>query len=286
LPGEKDWHDFMKHDAALYGGIFGVHVRPDENPGKNYIPAQANVALEEIDNVNPFIAFSSPYEDGPFTEKRGKALVTAASAVAKKYKPEYISLGHESNTLIIFQPDTFDMYLHYTKEAYNAVKSLSPETKVINNFQLEYMKGKISLTGHTIQSHWELLSRFTGMMDAVSFTVYPFLEYTSVNAIPDDYLDEIRNFTQLPVIINETGWPTRNTVTGVTGSDQEQINYMKKLVQQANNINSEIILWVFPHDADFAAAGGIFDNIGLLNNDGSPKPGYEYWKAINALRLY
>ena len=45
---------------------------------------------------------------------------------------------------------------------------------------------------------------------------------------------------------------------------------MKKLVLQANSINAEVILWVFPHDADFAAAGGIFDNIGLFDNDGNP----------------
>jgi len=73
--------------------------------------------------------------------------------------------------------------------------------------------------------------------------------------------------------------------SGVTGSDQDQIDYMMKLVQQSNDIGVEVIIWIFPYDASFGVAGGVFDHISLFDNDGNPKAGYEYWKAVSSLPL-
>jgi hypothetical protein len=60
---------------------------------------------------------------------------------------------------------------------------------------------------------------------------------------------------------------------------------MMKLIQQSNDIEVRAIVWVFPYDASFGLAGGIFDHISLFDNDGNPKPGYEYWRAVNSLPL-
>ena len=282
---QDDWQDLFEHDAASYGGIYGVHIDPAGKVNEDGILEQAQLAFKQVRDVEPYIAFSVNYEDGPFTHERGEELKRAAVAIAKKYQPKHISLGVESNSFYLFQQETFDLYVQYAREAYDEIKAVSPDTQVMNNFQLERMKGKTSLTGQEFEHNWHIISKFEGKMDLVSFTVYPFLEYKTVAEIPDDYLAEIRRHTSLPIMITETGWPTEDTASGVSGSYQDQIDYMMKLIRQADDIEVKAIIWVFPHDSSFEVAGGIFDHISLFDNNGKPKPAYEYWKAVNSLRL-
>ena len=280
-----DWQNFFENSASSYGGIFGVHVNPGEKVNEEGILEQAQLAFEQVKGVEPYIAFSVNFEDGPFTHERGEELKRVAVAIAKEYQPKYISLGVESNSFYLFQQDTFDLYVQYAREAYDEIKAVSPNTMVMNNFQLERMKGETSLSGQDFEHNWHIISMFEGKIDLISFTVYPFLEFKIVAEIPDDYLAEIRDHTSLPIMITETGWPTEDIASGVAGSDQDQIDYMMKLVQQSDDIEVEVIIWVFPHDASYGIAGGIFDHISLFDNDGNPKPGYEYWKAVNSLPL-
>ncbi len=280
-----DWQDFFRYGAASYGGTYGVHVDPGEKANEEGILEQVQLAFEQMQGVEPYIAFAVNSEEGPFTDERGEELKRVAVATAREYQPKYISLGVESNSLYLFQQDTFDLYVQYAREAYDEIKAVSPNTLVMNNFQLERMKGETSLTGQEFEPNWDVISRFEGKIDLVSFTVYPFLEFKTVDEIPNDYLAEIRDHTSLPIMITETGWPTEDIASGVTGSDQDQIDYMMKLVQQSNDIGAEVIIWIFPYDASFGVAGGVFDHISLFDNDGNPKAGYEYWKAVSSLPL-
>ncbi len=282
---EADWHELFDVLAANYGGLFGVHINPNSDKDENDILVQVRLAYEEVENVEPYIELAVNFEDGPFTDEKGEELVRVAVANAKKYHPKYLSLGVEINAFYLYQTDTFELYVSYAREAYDQIKAVSPGTRVMNNFQLDRMKGETDLTGQSFTPHWEIIDQFSGKIDAISFTVYPFLHYSLVSDIPDDYLSEIREYTNLPVLITETGWPTVDLISGVNGSDQYQIDYMLKLASQANLIDAVAIIWVFPVDAEFGIAGGIFDTLSLHDNNGEPKPAYEYWMAINALPL-
>lgn len=283
---DDDWNDLLEYGAALYGGIFGIHVAPGEKANDDGVLEQVQLAFEHMNGVEPYIAFSINFEQGPFTPEKGEELIRAAVANAKKYQPDYLSLGVEINSFYLYQQDTFELYVQYVREAYDQIKEVSPNTRVMTNFQFERMRGEASLTGQNFESHWHLIDKFAGKIDLISFTVYPFLEYKSAADIPDDYLAEIREYTSLPVMITETGWPTEDLPSGVAGSDQAQIDFLMKLIQQANGIDVEVIIWVFPHDAPFGIAGGIFDHLSFIENDGTPKAGYEYWKAINSLPIH
>jgi len=282
---DQDWQDFFTESAASYGGVFGVHVKPGDSVNQDGIPEQVQLAFTQVKGVEPYIALSISYEDGPFTIERSDELKRVAVAIARKFQPQYLSLGLESNLLYLFQSNTFDLYVQSVREAYDEIKAVSPHTQVMNNFQLEHLKGQISLTGQEIAAHWQIIELFAGKMDLISFTVYPFLAYKEVDEIPSDYLAEIREHTSLPIIITETGWPSQDTVSGVIGSQQAQIDYLTKLVQQADAIDVEMIIWVFPHDAAFGIAEGIFDHLSLVDSDGNPKTGFEYWQAINSLPI-
>lgn len=284
-PSDADWQSFFQGGAAAYGGLYGVHIVPDENFNAAGVPKQVQLAFENVEGVDVYIALGANHEHGPFTEEKGEQLIDAAVATAREYQPDYLSLGVESNSFYLFQPDTYSLYVDYVRQAYPQIKAVSPDTQVMNNFQLDRMRGETGLTGQEFEPHWNLIDELDGAIDMVSFTVYPFLHYQSVSEIPADYLEEIRKHTDLPVMITETGWPTEATPSGVPGSDQGQIDYMMWLAERANAIDMRAIIWVFPHDAAFQVGGGIFDNISLRENDGTPKPGFEYWRALQGLPL-
>ena len=280
---DEDWRDFLEYTPSSYGEIFGVPLDPGDSVNEDGITWQAQLAFEQVKEVEPYVALVTSFEEGPFTVERGEELKQMAMAVIAEYQPKYLSLGIESNLLYLFQQDSFELYVQFARETYDEIKAVSPNTQVINNFQLEHMKGKISLTNQEIEANWQILDLFEGKMDLISFTVYPFLEYQNVDEIPSDYLAEIRDHTSLPIIITETAWPSEDTVSGVTGSYQAQIDYIIELVQQAHALKVKGLVWVFPHDFVFDVAGGIFNYISLLDNDGNPKPGFEYWEAIKSL---
>ncbi|MDF1500291.1 MAG: hypothetical protein P1P76_07480 [Anaerolineales bacterium] len=282
-PSEEDWTEFFREGAAAYGGLFGVHVNPGDDPGTDGIPQQVALAFENMSGIEPYVAFAVNHEEGPFTVEQGEQLMQAAVATAERYHPRFLSLGVESNSLYLFEPDSFDLYVQYAREIYDAVKTVSPDTLIMNNFQLERMMGKTALTGQDFPPHWELISQFEGKIDLVSFTVYPFLHYQTPREIPADYLQEIREHTDLPLMITETGWPTKPTASGVSGSEEDQTAFLLKLVRQADDLDAAAVIWVFPHDAEFRIAGGIFDSISLRTNEGAPKTAFSYWQALLSL---
>lgn len=284
-PSDADWQNFFQGGAAAYGELYGVHIVPGEQLNEAGVPQQVQLGFENVEGVEVYVALGANHEHGPFTVEKGEQLVEAAIATARAYRPEFLSLGVESNSFYLFQPETYPLYVEYVRQAYSEIKRVSPNTQVMNNFQLDRMRGATRLTGQEFAPHWELIDELEGAIDMLSFTVYPFLHYEKVDEIPPDYLHEIRQHTGLPVMITETGWPSETTPSGVPGSHQAQIDYVIWLAESANEIDMRAIIWVFPHDAAFQVGGGIFDSISLRENDGTPKPAFEYWQALQALPL-
>lgn len=278
-----DWQSFFDRGAAEYGGLFGVHVSHETEKDENDILVQIRMAYEGVRYVTPYVELAYDHKEGEFTNETGEALVRVAKANAEKYNPVYFSIGVEINSNYVHQPESYDLYVHYAREALEEIKRVSPNTIRMTNFQLESMKGENQLTGQSHPAHWHLIDDFSGTIEALSFTVYPFLHYTSVEMIPNNYLNEIRNYSDLPILITETGWPTVELITGVKGSHQDQIDYMVKISNQANDLDVQALIWVLPRDGEFGVAGGVFDNVSLFTNEGNPKPAYAYWKAIYAV---
>jgi len=64
----------------------------------------------------------------------------SAAAFAKSYQPKYIGLGIEVNILHEKSEKDFNYSVLFYNEVYDAVKEVSPETKVFTVFQMEKMK--------------------------------------------------------------------------------------------------------------------------------------------------
>ncbi|MGD0765853.1 MAG: hypothetical protein ABR978_06055, partial [Dehalococcoidia bacterium] len=111
-----------------------------------------------------------------------QAFIAYVKYVTLNYEPRYLALGVEINMYFEREPDDFANFVSLYFDAYDAVKSISPDTLVFPTFQLEAMEGLLSATGTAPE--WSLLDKFGGKMDLVALSTYPSFVFKSPDAIP------------------------------------------------------------------------------------------------------
>ena len=206
-----------------------------------------------------------------------------AAAVAERYRPPYLALGNEVNRYHEFYTTDFENYVTLYAETYDAVKAISPDSSVFPIFQLETLKGNGYLLGNseTRQPQWEILDRFGDRLDLAAFTTYPFLDYQSPTAIPDEYYAEIAAHTSKLIAFTEIGWPSAPLITAPDapygGSEEEQAEFVRRFFELTSENALALVLWSFPHDL---GPGGhpTFNSVSLRQNDGTPKRALAVWQ--------
>lgn len=289
-PSDSDWQELF-NSLPEYGEYLGMHVGWKQGEtDEDGIPVTVNVAFDVTENqsIQPYVAIgfepdelSQPEADN-YMEENGEDFLEVCKAIARKYKPAIMLIGVEINRYFEKSPEGFADFADLYTELYQAIKNISPTTKVGSNFQLEYMKGEAMRSGIQHEPHWNIISQFQPRLDIVSFTVFPFFDYDHPNEIPDDYLTEITNHTTQPVMITETGWPSKPNpnVPDISASEDIQVEYFERLLELVDPLPFHALIWAFQHDPEIGIANGLFDHIALKNNDGTQKQLFSEWKEL------
>jgi len=74
-------------------------------------------------------------------EKTLQKYVDGAADFVSKYRPRYLGLGIDIDALYTRSPADFDKFIKLFERTYDAVKAVSPGTRVFTVFQLEKMNG-------------------------------------------------------------------------------------------------------------------------------------------------
>lgn len=216
----------------------------------------------------------------PLDEANKAAYKSSAVAYAEKYKPKYLGIGIEVNTLYEKSPQDFDNFVQFYSEVYDAVKAKSPNTKIFTVFQLEKMKGMngglFGGQNDASKAEWPLLDRFP-KSDVIAFTSYPDLVYKSPSEIPSDYYSEIKTHTGKPVIFTEVGWHSAASPVGWESSDAEQSEFVGKFFTLSKDLNKEMVIWSFLYDQNTIEP---FNSMGLYRSDGTAKPAWNTWVEV------
>lgn len=212
----------------------------------------------------------------PLDEQTKKAYIESAAAFAEAFKPQYMGFGIEVNVLYEKSPDDFEEFARLFSEVYDAVKIVSPETKVFTVFQLEKMKGMngglFGGKNDASNARWQLLDKFQ-KADLIAFTTYPGLVYKSPSEMPADYYSGIKQHTKKDIAFTEAGWHTAASPKGWESSNEEQEEFVKKFIGLLEGMNSKIIIWSFLYDQNTIEP---FNSMGLYNNEGK-KPAFDAW---------
>jgi hypothetical protein len=193
-----------------------------------------------------------------------------ALEICQTYKVEYLALAIENNFHYRYCPESFRNWVDAYCDMYDAVKRLSPDTKVFVTFQYEMMRGYGDRYWGDFDAEWEMLSLFGDKLDLVAFTTYPELEFDSIEAIPQDYYAEITKHTNKPVAFTEVGWQK--------GGDK----FIERFIELTKELELEFVLWIFMHDTRLTESNP-FPDVGLRQYDGTPKEAWYRWKELKEL---
>jgi hypothetical protein len=202
--------------------------------------------------------------------------IKAAASLAE-LKPPYLCLATEINLLGI---QRLAEYLHFVslyKEAYRAIKKISPATTVFVSFQWEWMRILDARAPDRIADHSKLIHVFRPDLDLVGLTTYPSPFHENPARLPPDYYTWIFRHIQPrdPVMIMEAGWPTSGT-----GSEAEQVAFIARLPGLLKGINLVGLEWALLHDVQVGSFDANLNTVGLRYRDGRPKAGYERFRTL------
>ncbi len=216
-----------------------------------------------------------------------KAFVADAVFVARTAKPAYLALGLEVNTTFERNPEGYLAFVEAYKEAYDAVKTVSPETKVFPGFQYEELLGILpDLPPHP--PRWQLLEAYGNKVDLVAITTYPSFVYEVARKVPPGYYLDITKQTKLPVAFLSTGFasaPGRDNLNSSTPPEQRR--YLQRLIEDADALASPFLIWYVGRDPGFVQSPpfDLLGSLGLRDAHDQAKEAWGAWEAASN-RLY
>ena len=276
---EEDYQIFL-HELPFTGELIGVYVdwaAPDLIESIQFADTYA-------EGLEPLVAlgFNFNLVDETYFSRNLPEIRNTIRNVLSTFDLDHLAFGVEVNRLIPEASQAaFQDFVSAYRDIYDLVKFHSPDTKVFTIFQYENLKGAAYLTGLEFDPQWEILKLFEGKIDLVGLTIYPFLEYSSVNQIPADYYNEILEYSDLPIAITEMAWISED-VSIVQGSEEAQVTFLLDILEKTRDWDLEIMLYSFlfePVGAD------LFESAALNKTNGEAKLIYDYWLSLVGLDL-
>ena len=201
----------------------------------------------------------------------------AALDIVKAARPCYLSIGNEVNRWYEHHgandgdPDGFQHYVSLYNEVYDAVKELSPETKVFCTFARE-------IVSENREVDLDVLKLFDAKkMDVLVFTSYPFA-IKSINLpsdIPDDYFLRASDYMPgKPFGMSELGWPALDAFGGEQGQAYFLTQAAGRLTTE-QGIDLHLFGWTWLHALDEN------DYVSLIERNGDKRMAYSAWKELS-----
>ncbi len=212
-----------------------------------------------------------------------KAFVADAVFVARTAKPAFLALGIEVNTTFERNPEGYRAFVEAYREAYDAVKEISPETVVFPGFQYEELLGILpDLPPHP--PRWQLLEGYQGKIDLLAITTYPSFVYEVARKVPPGYYTEIAKQTKLPVAFLSAGFaaaPGRDNLNSSTPPEQRR--YLQRLIEDADALASPFLIWYAGRDPAFVQSPpfDLLGSLGLRDQNDQAKEAWEAWETAS-----
>jgi hypothetical protein len=205
------------------------------------------------------------------------AFISYAKYLALNYKPAYLALGVEVDLIYLNRGDaSFRNFVSLYFEAYDAVKEVSPETKVFPTFQYENLLG--ILDDPPSQPAWSLVARFQPKIDVLAVSSFPRAAFGSITEVPGDYYDALTGRFDLPAAFVSVGW---SSVVDGAPDQSSQLAYLLRTVAAADKLKSPFLIWFLAQDSEAPAdnGGASLSTMGLLDSLGHGKNVLQVWNA-------
>ncbi|MFO8050521.1 MAG: tandem-95 repeat protein [Thermoplasmatota archaeon] len=197
--------------------------------------------------------------------------IQSAKDIVNASGPRYLSIGNEVNRwfeeygMDRLDPNGFQNYISLYNETYDAIKALSPDTRVFCTFSREIVKDNR-------EANLSILEHFDpDRMDVLVFTSYPFA-VSGINRaadMDDDYyFRAFSHFSNKPFGLSEVAWKADPAFGGERG----QSDFVSDLFSRFTaSMDVEFLSWNWLHDL------GTNDLTGLKDMQGNERSAYRTW---------
>lgn len=287
-----DWRAFYTTLPAL-GGWVGAYAAWTPDGGTPAIArTQVDVGTQFGFRVLPVVGFHQDTHPGvrltvQFADPADVARFAAGlAALASDTQPPYLGIGNEVNRVWEDDPVAFDAFVDALPDVVAAIHEASPDTRVFVTLQYEFLRGAGALSGTPRRPQWALLDRLTPHLDLIAFTTYPFFDYATPDAIPDDYYREAAGRAGIPIAFSEVGWPSAPLAaapgSALGGTPEEQAAFIERLATLLEPAGAAFAMWAWAYDTP--AVGSPFESLGLHDGEGMAKPALAAWQRLLAGR--
>ncbi|MBC7218910.1 MAG: hypothetical protein H5T49_02060 [Hadesarchaea archaeon] len=248
---------------------------------ENYIRGNGMFPLVHVSFMGQGVTLIKPpdLEDTSLSDPEWRsAYKNAILDVVETSRPLYLSIGNEVNRWYEKygaeenDPNGFQHYVSLYEEIYDAVKKISPLTRVFCTFARE-------MVNELREADLTVLAMFPQeKMDLLVITSYPYA-VSGINRpsdLPLDYYSRVSNYmSEKPFGFSELGWPSMDAFGGEPGQ-ADFIIKVSDLLTKKQGINLQLFGWAWLHDLDKN------DYLGLIKRDGTEKLAYSVWKNLRS----
>jgi len=248
---------------------------------KLYLMADANDGLSRGQEAPQLRALGRSIAE-PAVQEAYRRYVTA---FARRFEPEYIGLGAETNLARKMAPPA--LYAGIVRAANGAAADLraAHSTAVLlSSVQVETAWGLLPQPGPYAGVERDLAD--FPFIQLLGLSSYPYFAFAQPEDIPDDYFSRLLGGRPLPVMVVEGGW-TSASVGPVHSSPQLQARYFARLARLADGIHARAVIQLLFADLDLASFPKPqpdvlppFTRIGVVDDRFRAKPALRAWDEL------
>ncbi len=204
-----------------------------------------------------------------------------AAETLAQLRPPYLCLATEINLLALQRLDEFLQFASLYKEAYRAVKKISPATKVFVSFQYEFIRIVDNKEPGKLGEHAKAIDIFRPELDLVAITSYPAGFYSSPAELPANYYAHLQHYLRRgdDVMVMEIGWPS-----GGKSTQETQRQFVERLPALLAPLAPRVTAWSLLHDVKLGAFGEDLATTGLYTANDEAKPALAAWRLLAGKR--
>lgn len=207
------------------------------------------------------------------------ALRAEALFIARNVEPFLLVIANEINSTFEVDADAYQAFVDAYAGIYDALHEATPDVAVAVSFQYEELLGVIPWQlAHP--PRWDLLEHFHGRLDVLPITTFPSFAFSVARKVPPRYYQEIRDYSDLPVVWLAVGYASTPGRDGLNGSTPpEQRRFLERLLIDVDRMRSEQLIWFVVDDLAFATQPpqDLIASIGLRDSNAVPKEAWDDW---------
>ncbi len=210
------------------------------------------------------------------------------------FQPDYLAIGIEINELFHNAPNQWSSFRELYLDTYAELKKKFPTLPVLATFSLH------NLTNPGWQDRVEQQKEIHDLLahaDLMGISYYPFMAGQLER--PQSTLDWLRNFTDKPIAITETGFPAeiislKTFNVTISGDPEKQKTYYQTILERANRDEYRFVISFLIRDYDALwekiknsspEAFVVWRDCGMVDEQGISRPAFDVWKDYYSLPI-